>query len=198
MTTVEGRRGIAMKNLIVALLSALLMLAPGTSLASTPVVGFECPITKPGDQRPDADVSPYNANQQVVHGSGLWVDVPKDGVVKLYDDDELTFGRLEGWRSYTLTWLRDDGVDGFVEVAGQLLDEESDRSPQTPLSPQRQYNRLGPVTTGLAFPDAGCWEVTGFVDTEANEEVLVTFVVDVRFEERSPAPEECQYCRPPG
>lgn len=125
---------------------------------------------------PDRRINPYEADATLHYGDGLWVAIPDDGVIVLTPEDEITFGPLKDWRSITVTWLREDGVEGFIEVTGERLDSESDLTPQTPLSPQRQYVRIGPVTTGLAFPGEGCWEVVGSAGDRE-----IRFVVNVRF-----------------
>lgn len=112
------------------------------------------------------------------------MSIPANGVLRLRPDDAIKFGPLTGWRSTEVQWLRDDGIEGFVIVSGQRLDEQSDLSPQTPLSPQRQYVLLGPVKTGLAFPSEGCWEVTGRVGEHS-----ITWMVEVRFEDEVATPE---------
>lgn len=146
-----------------------------TSVVSTPVP-YSCPVTSADDIRPDHSLDPFDDNASVYYADGLWVSIPKDGVIELSIDDVISFGPLTGWRSETITWLREDGVEGFVEVTGRRLDAHSDLTPQTPLSPQRQYVRVGTVTTGLAFPSEGCWEVTGSVSDRK-----ITFVVEVQF-----------------
>lgn len=141
---------------------------------------FACPVSSPVDSRPVRAINPFDDNASLYYEDGLWVEIPEDGVIALSPDDEITFGPLEGWRSLTVTWLREEGVEGFVEVTGERLDAESELTPQTPLSPQRQYVRIGPVRTGLAFPSTGCWEVVG--SAGKNE---ITFVVEVRFVEQA-------------
>lgn len=165
--------------LLIRTLLICMMLTGGADLlavtASTPAA-FACPLTTASDSRPDLSIDPFEKDAALHHEDGLWVTIPEDGIIQLTPDDAITFGPLTDWRSESITWLREDGVEGFVDVSGQRLDAESEFSPQTPLSPQRQYVRLGPVTTGLAFPSDGCWEVTGTVGGHS-----ITWVVEVRF-----------------
>lgn len=153
---------------------AVLLMAPATPTA-TPE-GFVCPITAPSDVQPAANETPFAADQSIWYENGIWVTLPPDGVLELSPHDEVAVGKLRGWRSTTLTWMRADGVEGYVIVSGKRLDAPSNRSPQSPLSPERQYVQLGAVRTGIAFPSAGCWQVTGTVGENA-----ITWVVDVRF-----------------
>ncbi len=165
--------------LVIRTLLIFMIIAGGSSLeagsSSTPVA-LTCPVTTPTDHRPEASADPFKEDAALHHEDGIWVSIPVDGIIRLAPDDSITFGPLDGWRSSKVTWLREEGVEGFIEVTGHRLDEKSDLTPQTPLSPQRQYVRVGQVSTGLAFPSEGCWEVTGFVGDRE-----ITFVVDVRF-----------------
>ncbi len=177
---------------LMALLLALV--SPAIAVAQSTPAAFSCPVTEPGDERPAKDVDPFSADDSLIQEDGLWVTIPENGVLRLRPDDVVTFGPLKDWRTTKVTWLREEGVEGFVIVSGERLDEHSELSPQTPLSPQRQYVKVGPVITGLAFPEEGCWEVTGSVGDHE-----ITFVVEVRFvEESTPAAVPCPYCRPPG
>lgn len=177
---------------LIALLFTLV--APADVAAQSTPAAFSCPVTEPGEERPTKHVDPFAADDSLIHEDGLWVTIPENGVLRLRPDDLVTFGPVKDWRTTKVTWLREEGVEGFVTVSGQRLDEPSDLAPTTPLSPQRQYVKVGPVTTGLAFPEEGCWEVTGSVGDHE-----ITFVVEVRFvEESTPATEPCPYCRPGG
>lgn len=167
-----------------ALLTILLSLSLfAQTPVATPPGNADCPVTVADGTRPMAAVDPFEAEAAIYHENGLWVELPVDGILELTPDDAITFAPLTGWRSTSVQWLRDDGVDGFVVVSGKLLDASSDLTPQTPLSPQRQYVKVGPVKTGLAFPSTGCWEVTGSVGDHE-----ITWIVDVRFIECSIAP----------
>lgn len=164
------------------LLFVLAIAAPGTPTPDrgTPAA-FSCPVTEPTSERPDVD--PFQPDASLHHENGLWVTIPEDGIITLTPEDVIQIGPATGWRSIEVMWLRDEGVEGFVEVTGTRLDKEFDESPRTPLSPQRQYVRVGTVLTGIAFPDKGCWEVTGTVDDRS-----ITWVVDVRFVETIASP----------
>lgn len=169
-------------RILLILISLMVGIAPAVIPASTPPV-FSCPVTLPSDNRPPRKSDPFDENESTHYENGIWVSVPSDGVLELTSDDEIVFGPLAGWRSQTVTWMRADGIEGWIIVSGQRLDAESDLSPQTPLSPQRQYVRVGTVTTGIAFPSEGCWEVTGIVTSPARGDAAITWVVDVRFVE---------------
>lgn len=148
---------------------------PAASIA-TPPSGAACPVTIGTTVHPPAMIDPFEKDANVFHENGLWVSVPADGKLTLGPDDAITFGPLTGWRSTEVQWLRDEGVEGFIIVSGKRLDAKSELTPKTPLSPQRQYVKVGPVKTGLAFPDAGCWQVTGTVGNHS-----VTWAVDIKF-----------------
>lgn len=158
----------------------IILLTIGNSVSSSPATPdiFACPVSTPAELRPQRSNNPFERDASLYYEDGLWVTIPEDGVLRLTSDDAIAFGPLVGWRSATVTWLRDEGVEGFVIVSGQRLDAMSELSPQTPLSPQRQYVRVGVVQTGLAFPSEGCWEVIGMVG-----ERELRFVVEVRFDD---------------
>jgi len=173
-------------KLIVALLLVITGAWPGITSAQTsvasPAATEECVVTKPVKTRPAATIDPFPPDAALYYEDGIWVKIPATGVYELSPADTINFGPLIGWRSTEVQWLRDDGVEGFITVSGMRLDQPLEDSPQTPLSPQRQYVKVGPVRTGLAFPSDGCWEVTGTVGDHS-----ITFVVDVRFGETSVA-----------
>ena len=156
---------------------ALLMMtgSMAATSAQTPIA-FACETTDPVTDRPASDVDPFSEDASVYYEDGIWVSIPDDGLLELSAAQSVSFGELQGWRTETFTWLREEGVEGFIVVSGERLDEESDLQPQTPLSPQRQYVQVGWVETGIAFPDEGCWEVTGTVGHHS-----ITWVMDVRF-----------------
>ena len=157
-------------------ISLLLIASLGATLAAQTPAAFVCETTEPVADRPAANVDPFGKDTSVYYEDGIWVSIPGDGVLELAPDRDIAFGIYQGWRTETFTWLRDKGVEGFIVVSGERLDEESDLQPQTPLSPQRQYVQVGWVETGIAFPDEGCWEVTGTVGHHS-----ITWVMDVRF-----------------
>lgn len=169
---------------IVTFWTAVVMIATSMIAASaqTPVP-FDCETTEPTDNRPAAEVDPFAENQSVYYENGIWVSIPEDGMLKLEPGQTISFGPYQGWRTGTVTWMRNEGIEGFVIVSGERLDEKSDLKPQTPLSPQRQYVQVGQVQTGLAFPSGGCWKVTGTVGDHS-----ITWVMDVRFEDEAATP----------
>lgn len=179
---------ILMRPLIIWVMIVLALPAASPPVAS-PLAGdgdgggddYTCPVTIPADSGPPAEIDPFEDDDAIHHENGIWVTIPKDGILELSADQEVAFGPLQGWRTETVTWLRDEGVEGFVIVSGERLDTESELTPQTPLSPQRQYVRIGFVQTGIAFPSEGCWEVTGTVASPPAGDVTITWVVEVRF-----------------
>ena len=172
--------------ILTMLLASIGLIHMPTSLSAdapaTPVWMEECPVTSPTALRPDKGSDPFPADASLHYEDGLWVTIPGNGVTELAPSETIAFGALAGWRSDTVTWLRDEGVEGFILVSGKQLDAESELAPQTPLSPQRQYAREGFTQTGLAFPHPGCWEVTGSVGERS-----ITWVVEVRFIDETPA-----------
>jgi hypothetical protein len=143
--------------------------------AQTPEA-FTCPMTLPGESRPPARMDPFGPEESVHYADSIWQSIPNDGMLALGPEAEIGFGTLQGWRTTTVTWMRADGVEGWVIVSGERLDAKSDLSPRTPLSPQRQYVQRGYVLTGIAFPSEGCWRLTGTVG-----EHEISWVVDVGF-----------------
>lgn len=153
------------------------LVTPLPAAAQTPEA-FACPVTLPGNSRPPTRLDPFAPDDAVHYADGIWVTITADGVLVLGKDTEIGYGKLQGWRTSTVTWMRADGVVGWVIVSGERLDQPSDLSPRTPLSPQRQYVKAGFVKTGIAFPSEGCWRVIGTVGDHK-----ITWVVDVRFVE---------------
>ncbi|MCO5227045.1 MAG: hypothetical protein M9934_02015 [Thermomicrobiales bacterium] len=155
----------------------LCLLVTNISASPTPgITAYECPVTAPGTDRPDASGSLFTNDQAVMHQDGIWVSLPEDGVIKLTPQDEILFGLSRGSRADEHTWLRDDGVTGFIVITGKRLDQPSEHTPRNAVSPQRQYVKTGAVKASIAFPSAGCWEVTASVG-----EHQVTWVMEVRF-----------------
>lgn len=158
-----------------------------TVLSGTPTLGatdFACPVTVSKMTHPRTNESPFAHDQPVIHRDGIWVSVPADGVVELTPQDEILFGMSRGYRADEHTWLRDDGVEGFILISGKRLDQSSELTPRNAVSPQRQYLKTGAVEASIAFPSEGCWEVTASVGEHS-----LTWVVDVRFvDEASPEP----------
>lgn len=158
------------------LMTFLLALVTVNPLAAQTPETFTCPVTPPGEHRPPARMDPFEPTDAVHYADGIWVSIPNNGVLELGPDTEIGYGKLQGWRTTTVTWMRADGVEGWVVVSGERLDAESSLAPRTPLSPQRQYVQAGFVETGIAFPGEGCWQLTGTVGDHE-----ITWVVDVRF-----------------
>ncbi|MCA9833368.1 MAG: hypothetical protein KC435_05440 [Thermomicrobiales bacterium] len=165
-------------------LTALLILPFFTTadIHATPTA-FVCPVTAPSDVKPSAEENPFATDQTTYYEDGIWVTIPADGMLTLTHTDEVLVSKLQGWRSSTHTWMRADGVEGWIIVSGKRLDEASDLSPQTPLSPERQYVKVGYAKTGIAFPSGGCWEVTATVGGHS-----VTWVMDIRWTDDAGTP----------
>jgi hypothetical protein len=75
----------------------------------------------------------------------------------------------DGTMGMKFPWWR--GVRGALRIEGQRLDGEA---PPLRASIPRGYGPTGFQATGLLFPTAGCWEVTGRVAEER-----LTFVIFV-------------------
>lgn len=144
----------------------------------TPAPPNSCPVTKPADH-PFVPPAPYPmklSTEQFWFGSDrLWTSLPVTGTWRLghYTAEDPTLRqKLPFWRQ---------GYDPHAEpdpnltVSGKRLD-----APATPL--QSDGKGVGSWTktdsfimTGLNFPTAGCWEVTGhYGDDELKFVVWVT------------------------
>jgi hypothetical protein len=98
-----------------------------------------------------------------MHGNGkLWVSLSLIGRKLLIVPD------ADGKLSAKLAWWR--AVKGPFTIQGRRLD-----APAGSLqSDVRGYGNTGFLASGVIFPTAGCWEITGKADDAA-----LTFVVEV-------------------
>lgn len=137
-----------------------------------------CPVTKPADH-PFVPPAPYSAKpsaEQFWFGSDrIWTALPVTGTWRLghYTPNDPSFRqKLQFWRQ---------GYDPHADprpnltVTGKRLD-----SPAAPLQSDGKGNgswteRDSFIMTGINFPTAGCWQVTGrYEDDELTFVVWVT------------------------
>ena len=106
-----------------------------------------CPITRANGSRPPG--STFGAE---FHGNGsLWVGFWPSNVVAWQAGGDGSVEAKFGW------WR---GVAGELTIAGRRLDGQA---PPLRASVPDGYGTSGFQATGVSFPTAGCWEVTGRV-----------------------------------
>jgi hypothetical protein len=110
-----------------------------------------CPVTAtnhripPGqNQNPGADQAPYYGNGR------LWTLLYPGGVREPPRRDGSIREKFPWWRAVT----------GQLTITGQRLDAQA---PGLRTSIPDGYGLIGFQATGLMFPTAGCWRVTGSV-----------------------------------
>ena len=135
--------------------------------------GGECPVTKPPDP-PFAPPVPYrdigNSNGFLLGTEKLWVLVwasPWAGL-PLWP---------EGYRNKVVWWSKGyvakDDPQPAIEISGRRLDGAA--APMIVTGANGSWTDHDFIMSGVNFPTAGCWEVTGrFKGSE------VKFVVEVR------------------
>ena len=118
-----------------------------------------CPITTPNNSQP-----PGSTFGSVFHGNGaLWVGLWDSNVVVWPPEPDGSVDAKFGW------WR---AASGDLRIDGRRLDAAA--PPLTANVPE-VYGSTGFQATGIFFPSAGCWEVTGRVGSASL--TFVTLVV---------------------
>jgi hypothetical protein len=158
---------------VVTLLMGMALSAAGAGAnpATPPAVSSPaaCPVTFPNNDRPPG----HNAdggygNDWLWTNLYMWSDgpeviVPDDGRIS---PDGAINGMKWAWRRY---------VPGKLTVEGRRLD-----APSAPLEAwvPDGYGDIGFQVTGLTFPSAGCWEITGTLNGHTLTFVTLVIVPD--------------------
>ena len=109
-----------------------------------------CPVTLPNGSAP-----PGEPASEFFHGNGtLWTVLWPDGKVLITSDDQVRAS--DGALTMKFPWWR--GIAGPLSITGRRLDAPS--PPLQAMIPEG-YGEIGIQASGLIFPTAGCWEVTG-------------------------------------
>lgn len=119
-----------------------------TGAEAQPIAG--CPVTAPNGSTPPGETAADG-----YHGNGqLWTALWPQGTVLIGPEHVRSDGSLE----MKFPWWR--GVSGRLTIEGRRLD-----GPAPPLAAAIPdgYGDSGFQASGLIFPTAGCWEVTGSV-----------------------------------
>jgi hypothetical protein len=126
----------------------------------------DCPVTLPGAKGPTDVTAEEFFGRDSSYGNGrLWVGgLWEGGILRLAPDGDGTFSNKFGW------WR---SVEGHLDITGKRIDAHSDR-PAAGLVPAG-YGLRGFQSSGVMFPEAGCWEITGRLDTGTS----ITFVTYV-------------------
>lgn len=159
-------------RMLPTLLSTIVILAGGCVLSSgstaaqagsTPAAG--CPVTLPNGNPP-----PGGQPSGDYLGNGkLWTELWPEGVVLMtpsYTD------KPGGPYSMKFPWWR--GVMGQLTITGRRLDGNA---PPLTASIPEGYGDTSFQATGIIFPTAGCWEVTGHAGDASL--TFVTLVVGI-------------------
>lgn len=137
----------------------------GATPIATPVAKAPCPLTRPnGNHPPGEALDPGGyGNEALWTNLAMWSDQP--GIVLVPDD-----GRVSpDGAIHDMKWAWYRYVPGRLTIEGRRLD-----APAPPLeaSIPSGYGDGGFQVSGLTFPSAGCWEITGRVGNAS-----LTFVV---------------------
>jgi hypothetical protein len=130
----------------------------------------QCPVTQPSDGPPDVSPSQFFGWSSAYGNGKLWVGgLWPDGVIAAAPE----FVDSDGAVDMKFGWWR--GVSGDLKITGRRLDASA--PPARGVVPEG-YGETGFQASGVIFPTAGCWEITGQVGTTTL--TFVTFVVKER------------------
>lgn len=138
-----------------------------------------CDATHPNNVKPPEHLEHYVNPNSTFYMEGIWVGLWPEGVMFIDRQGTISTGEFQGWRAQKMWWTRDDGVEGDLIVTGERLDGESPDAVHIWL--ENQYGPSGFTPVTLAFPDQGCWRITGRVG-----EHTIEFVMQVKFVETYP------------
>ncbi|MEV2271298.1 hypothetical protein [Nonomuraea africana] len=161
------RPSVAFALAVVVLASTGCSSIEGTATAKPPAASGQCPVTLPSTPDPSAKTPGDFFGRENSYGNGkLWVGglAPK-GVIEA----DASFIQPDGWIHQKFGWWRASAGD--LKITGRRLDG--------PAAPARSevpegYGDTGFQATGVYFPVAGCWEITGRVGPDS-----LTFVTSV-------------------
>jgi len=112
----------------------------------------DCPVTPPNHSIPPGQSENPGADRAPYHGNGrLWTVLPPNGIVR-------DAPKRDGSIREKFPWWRGVGVRGRLRITGRRLD-----APAPPLRANipRGYGLTDFQASGIIFPTAGCWSVTG-------------------------------------
>ena len=151
----RGRALIGVFALFVAIAAASVSpsaAAPGSPIA-TPAA---CPVTQPNGVEPPPSANMFAqgvgacGNEALMTSLSIYGNGVSTGVKSSVD--------AGGWIGFKWPWYR--AIPGELTIEGHRLD-----APAPPMRAETSngYGNIGFEATGLVFPSAGCWEVTGHV-----------------------------------
>jgi hypothetical protein len=118
--------------------------------------GSGCPVTPPDHSIPPGQSRNPGADRAPYYGNGrLWTVLPPNGTVREPP-------KRDGSIQEKFPWWRGVGGRGRLTIAGRRLD-----APAPPLraSIPGGYGLTDFQASGIIFPTAGCWSVTGAAGT---------------------------------
>lgn len=155
---------------------------PGFTQVSTPATGA-CEPSTPNHVAPPQALRHYANPATTYFMDGIWATIPPDGRVSLSTNAIVTVANestvFAHWRATKFPWTRGDGVVGPLIVTGRRLDAPA--PPAVDIAFEGQYGSMGFTPVSLAFPSAGCWQITGTVADHVN-----TFILEVLFVDTAP------------
>ncbi|MEA2448178.1 MAG: hypothetical protein QOG63_110 [Thermoleophilaceae bacterium] len=136
-----------------ALVVAAVTAGCGASTKAASETPARCPVTLPNHDIPPGQGHNPGHNRAPYLGNGrLWTVIGKRGVIVARPADIEKDGSI----AMKFPWWRK--VRGRLKITGRRLDTPGVRLRASIL---RGYGRTGFQATGIFFPSAGCWRVTG-------------------------------------
>lgn len=156
--------------LVVLAIAGVPAATAGRRPVATPVgAATNCPVTHPNGSTP-----PGQLPSSLHDGNGkLWTDLWPAGMALVPRQDVRSDGSME----VKFPWWRGSGVRWPLTITGRRLDAPA--PPATAYLPGG-YEAMNFQASGVIFPSAGCWEVTG--QAVGAKLTFVTLVITVAYE----------------
>jgi hypothetical protein len=139
-----------------------------TAIAAPAATPASCPVTHPNGKQPPAGEHVFGRGPGGHGNDALWTNLWTwgEGAIHVPPAHVQPDGSLGGMK---WPWWR--GVPGRLTIEGERLDADA---PPLQADIPEGYGDVGFQVSGLIFPTAGCWQVTGRVGGSS-----LTFVVNV-------------------
>lgn len=162
------------RALLLLAISCAAVTIPSSAQSGTPVqvaTPFECPVTQPNGQMPPESGNAYGRGWGDYGNELLWTSLWMWGEGAIHVPNEAHL-RPNG-RVIELNWAWFRYVPGKLTIEGHHLDAPAE--PMTASVPDG-YGEAGVQVSGITFPSAGCWEITGRLGDDS-----LTFVIEVLY-----------------